>query len=245
MVWAAGDFDYVATRNQIIEGAMRIVGALDPDQTLTPALLSQGVKALQLLVKSWQNEHLFLWNFDIGSFVTVAAQEWYQNLAGLSSNALSQAIGLDKAWLVDSSGNDLELEVLSYSRYLDIRTKTTSTGRPTHIAFKPTFDADVSANVSEKHASFFLWPSPDAVYTIKPLVVFPLKDVDAAGGAGEIPVRFQRALKYGLAEDLFDEYPAESLNKMQYVQDKAANLFLTAKRSDQPQETTNEVEGLF
>lgn len=227
---AITDFDYLATRNEIIEGAMRIVGALDKSQGLTAELLDQGVKALQLLVKSWSNKHLFLWSFNQTSFVTVAAQEAYTTTE-LTGND-DAIIGLDKAWVVQSN-EDVQLEVISWSRYQDIRDKTTNAGRPLAIAFKP-----------EPNPSFYLWPSPDIVYTIKVLCLFPLRDFDSAAGSGDVPARFQRALKYGLAEDLFDEYPGP-INERVFVQAKAAELFREAKNSDVPVETTNEVEGLY
>lgn len=224
------DFDYLATRNEIIEGAFRIVGALEVEQNLTAGMLEQGVKALQLLVKSWSNKHLHLWSFNKSSFTTVAAQEAYttSDLVG-DDDAI---IGLDKAWVV-SSNDDLPLEIISYSRYLDFFDKETNTGRPAAIAFKRT-----------PSPSFYVWPSPDAAYTIKTLSVYPLKDFDVADGSGNIPANFQRALKYCLAEDLFDEYPGP-MNERQFVQNKAAELFREARNFDMPVETTNEVEGMF
>ncbi len=222
----ATDFDYLATRNEIIEGAFRIVGVLEAGQVLTAEQLDQGIKALQLLIKSWSNEHLFLWSFDQTSFATVVAQETYDS-------TLDQTIiGLDKAWIVDTN-EDIPIEVVSYSRYLDIVDKETNSGRPVLIAYKST-----------PAPSFYLWPSPDAIYTIKGLCVFPLEDFDVANASGDVPARFQRALKYGLATDLFDEYPGP-INERVFVQKKAAELFETAKIFDMPTETTNEVEGLF
>lgn len=223
---APTDFDYLATRNEIIEGAFRIVGALETGQNLTAGMLQQGIKALQLLIKSWSNKHLFLWRFNQTSFATVASQETYDS-------TLDQAIiGLDKAWVVDSN-EDIEIEVISYSKYLDIPNKTTNTGRPLAIAYKPT-----------PAPSFYVWPSPDAIYTINALAVFSLEDFDLAAGSGDVPARFQRALKYGLAEDLFDEYPGP-MNERQFVQQKAFDLFREAKLFDMPVETTNEVEGMY
>lgn len=227
---AITDFDYIATRNAIIASAFRIVGAVEAGEQPTAEQLAQGVEALQLLIKSWSNKHLFLWSFKQTSFATVADQELY-TITDLTGDD-DAIIGLDKAWVVDSD-DDIPLEVVSYSRYLDIVDKDTNDGRPHVVAFRPTPDP-----------SFYLWPTPDKAYTLKVLCTFPLQDFDTADGTGDIPVEFQRALKYGLAEDLLDEYPGP-MNERQYIQSKAFELFREAKRADVPVETTDEVEGLF
>lgn len=231
---ALTDFDYLATRNEIIEAAFRIVGVLEIGQTMSADMLNQGVKALQLLVKSWNNKHLYLWRFDQDTFPTVVGTTSYT-----PTTFTQRIIGLDKAWVQDSN-EDIPLEVISYSRYWDIPDKTTATGRPTHIAYRPSLNPSYTSS----EPSFYVYPKPDAVYNINILCPVALKDFDTAAGSGDIPVEFQRALKYGLAEDLFDEYPGP-MNERQFVQGKAAELFREAKNFNMPVETTNEVEGLF
>jgi hypothetical protein len=222
---APTDFDYLATRNDIIQRAFRIVGALEPGQTLSGEMLNQGVEALQQLIKSWSNKHLFLWSFNEETFSTVNGTVKYD------ATLDQEIIGLDKAWVLDSS-DDIQIEVISWSRYMDITDKA-ATGRPTVIAYKPT-----------PAPSLYLWPVPDAAYSVKLLAIYPLKDFDEAATSGDVPARFQKALTYCLAEDLFDEYPGP-MNERQYVAGKAADLFREAKNSDMDVETTDEVEGLF
>jgi hypothetical protein len=226
---AITDFDYLATRNEIIQRAFRIVGALEPGQVLSADMFAQGVDALQQLVKSWSNNHLFLWSFDQSSFSTVSTQSLYTTTELTGDD--DAIIGLDKAWVVDSN-DDLPLEVISYSRYQDIHDKDSS-GRPQVIAFKPT-----------PSPSFYLWPVPDAIYTIKLLSIYPLKDFDDAAGSGDVPAKFQKALTYCLAEDLFDEYPGP-MNERTFIAAKAAELFRKAKNADMPVETNDEVEGFY
>jgi len=144
----AADFDYISTRNQIIERAFRIVGALDLGNPLTAEQLAQGVQALQELTKAWQNEHLFLWTYNALSFSTVAAQVSY------SGTLSTELIGIDKAWVVDGD-SDLEVQVVPWSRYNEIRDKTLP-GRPTIIAMQPGVTPTA-----------YLWPVPDAIYTIR------------------------------------------------------------------------------
>lgn len=223
---APTDFDYLATRNEIIESAFEIVGAHEHGQVLSADYLDLGIKTLQKLVKRWGNKGFYLWNFKSSSFASVIDQELYDS-------TLDQAIiGLDKAWIVDSS-EDIPLEVISYSRYLDIWDKETNSGRPLAIAFRKT-----------PSPSFYLWPSPDAIYTIKVLAAFKLMDWDSASGSGDIPAEFQSALEYGLAEDLFDKFPGP-MNERTFIAGKASGLFTEAKNFDQQSETTSEVESLY
>ncbi|MBL0320562.1 MAG: hypothetical protein IPP74_14900 [Alphaproteobacteria bacterium] len=248
MAWAASDFDYLATRNEIIADAFEIVGVKRAGQNLTAAQLQQGVTTLQKLVKSWSNKHIFLWSFAKSSFTTSNNQPHYTNANGLAGLDLSQAIGLDKASVVvDSIETEVPLEVISYSHYLDISNKP-QTGRPMFIAYQPSWDLSDSSLLAEKHSGFYLWPTPDdnggSDYEINVLCLFPLKDFDTADGYGNVPARFQRALTYGLAEDLFDKYPGP-MNEREFVASKAAQLFREAKLSDVTPETTNEVESLF
>lgn len=222
----ATDFDYIATRNEIIESAFEIVGVKDKEQPLTAGQLDQGIKALQTLIKHWSNKHLFMWSFSQDSFSTVALQVSY------TSTIDTTMIGLEKAWVVDST-DEIPIKVVSYSRYLDIINKTSSTGRPLVAAFTRTPSPII-----------YLWPEPDAIYTMKIAKILPLKDFDLAAGTGDLSAQFLKALTYGLAEDLYDRYPGP-MNQMQFIQQKAAVLFQEAKNSDQPRETLNQVEGLY
>lgn len=58
---ALSDYDFNTTRNEIIERAYRIIGKLDPGDTLPGDMMVQAVIALNSLVKSWQSKHVFLW----------------------------------------------------------------------------------------------------------------------------------------------------------------------------------------
>lgn len=225
------EFDYISTRNEIISDAFEIVGVKEAGRSLTADELAQGVRILQVMVKAWNNKNLSLWSFNQSSFSTAASQEVYttSDLSG-DDDAI---IGLDKAWVVVDTNNDLELEVISYRKYQSIYDKESSTGRPRAIAFKPT-----------PSPSFYIWPSPDAVYTVKTLGIYPLKDFDTASGSGNLPARFQEALAYGLADRLFDRYPGP-MNERQYIQSKAEAFFLQAIGMEEAHETNCEVEGLF
>lgn len=221
-------FDYIATRNELIRDALEIVGALDTYEPMTAEMLAQGVRSLQLLTKHWNNKHVFLWAHNQFLFSTVAAQEVY------TSELDPEIIGIDKAYVRNVGElEDIPLEVISWSEYWDIQDKETDTGRPKVLAFKST-----------PAPSVYLWPNPDDSYTVRGLAVYALEDFDSASGSGDIPVRFQQALLYGLADKLFDKYPG-SMNSRQFIESKAAQYFAEAKAADIPSETTSEVAPLY
>lgn len=59
----SGTVTYRTNRNQIIEGALRLVGAVDPENAspATATQINNGAEALNLMVKSWEAVGLQLW----------------------------------------------------------------------------------------------------------------------------------------------------------------------------------------
>lgn len=223
----AADFDYLATRNEIIQDALEIVGVCEAEQSPTAEQLVQASKGLQSIIKHWSNKHSFLWSLDIGLISTVAATDNYVVAAGLDA-----AIGLEKAWYVNSN-QYIPLEVISYSEFVSIEDHENSSGIPKRIAFRPL-----------PSPSYYLDPIPDAAYVVRLLAVQSLEDMDSAGGSGDIPARFQMALTYALAVRLYDKYPAD-MNRMQWVAQQAKNFFTEASRRDVSTPTTEEIASAF
>ena len=58
---AATDYDFTATRTEIIEQAFRLIGVLSPGGTLTGNQLAEGVFTLNQIIKSLQSEGVLLW----------------------------------------------------------------------------------------------------------------------------------------------------------------------------------------
>jgi hypothetical protein len=220
------DFDYLATRNQIIEEALAIVNVKRDGQPLSAAQIAEGAKSLNLLVKSWTNKHVFLWSQVEEDLSTVASTASY------TSGFTPEALGIDKAAVVVGD-RDKEIQVITYSQYEAIEDKT-RTGEPQYIAF---YKVDRAAKV-------FLYPTPDQVYTVKFLSVLPLKDMEDADGYGDVTAQFQLALAYGLARLLHSKYPDEP-GKMKRVADMSQEFFLEACRGDRQIPSDDRVDSLF
>lgn len=222
---ATTDFDFYNTRNQIIQRAFRIVGALSEGEQMSAYQIDQGVNALNALVKSWQTRHIFLWRLEVISKSVTSGS------SSFTVTADPAVVGIDRAYWVDGT-TDHRIQVVSFREYQDIPDKQ-STGKPLAI----TFDAKESP-------TFYLYPELDETTTIKILAICKLKDYDGAGDTGEIPVRFHNALIYGLACDLADEYGLP-LGERQFIKMKADEFFSDAKRSDRERVDSSFVKSAY
>lgn len=214
---AATDYDFLANRNEIIAAAYRKIGVLSFGQEMDAEQLEEGVFALNLVVQDWENRGVFLWCRQILTETLVAATATY-------TPTDPAIIAVERAFLrATSDSTDDEIEVLSLDDYMGITNKT-DTGRPRVLHFN-----------LKQSASFTLWPIPDAAaaadYTLVYLGVSRLKDWDTAGGSGDIPSKYQRALVYDLAVELAPDHAVPS-SERDRLQLQADNYFKIAKGAD-------------
>lgn len=227
--------DFSQNRTEIIEAALRKIGALSLGQSVTSAQMDTAVKALNMLVKSWQTKGLFLWTLSEFTLATVIGTEAYTLEPGATgvTGLVDDIIGVDTAYWVNSN-DDERMDVWSYRRYQEEVQKQTISGQPMAIAVRPT----------ESPVTAYIWPSPAAIYTIKIIGIAKLKDWDNTTDKGGIPTRFQKALVYGLAADLAPEYGVP-LNERNALNSQAGELFAEAKRSDRDRSDYEVVCGAF
>lgn len=227
---ASTDFDYISTRNEIIERALRIVGALELGEPMSAEQVAQGSQALNEMVKAWETERVFLWTLKNLSFSTVAGTASYAGSALDTSN--SSIIGIDAAYYYNGSTEE-DLEVISWVEYQKIIDKAVQ-DIPRLVAVLP------NANT----ITAYFWPTPAAIYTIKLSAVCRLKDFDSSSSTGDFPSRFTRALVYGLAYDLSDEYSLP-VGEKDRIGVKANEALRKAKSSDLDREDDNCVKGAY
>jgi hypothetical protein len=184
---AVSDYDFNVTRNEIIQRALRLVGALSLGESVSADQYTQSAQALNSLVKFLQSEDIFLWT----------VRETTQALSnGTASYSLSSndpaVIGIDKAYLRINNFDD-PVEVISYQDYNEIRDKTAD-GDPTCVA--------LNGRITP---TLYVWPVPTQSRTLFYTAVVKLKDFDTAAGNPDFPVHYIEVLVYGLASRLADE----------------------------------------
>jgi len=188
---ALSDYDWTQTRNEIVERAYRMIGKLSVGETMSAEMLSQAVTALNAMVKSWQNEQVFLWTIKEFTLALTNGTKSY-SLAAVDP----QPYGIDKAYLRINSSDD-PVQVASWRQYVDIYDKEDS-GDPYLVAL----DMAIVPTL-------YVYPVPTQSRTLYYTGLVKLKDFDSASGSADFPVRWLQALTYGLAHELVPEYGSD------------------------------------
>lgn len=223
---ATTDYDFIASRNDIMQRAFRMVGALPTGQSLSGEQYQQGALALNEIVKSWQSKRIFLWTL----------KSLTLNLsAGVASYSLSNdpaVIAIDQAFVQINTDEDRPVRIISWREYQTILDKT-DTGDPYYC----TID-------NQPTPTLYVYPVQTATRVFKYTAITRLQDFDSATSNGGIPVRFQECLTYSLAEALSDEYGVAISERERYER-KAKELFREASRSDRDRADYEFVDGAF
>ena len=223
---AASDFDFVQTRTQIIEGALRKVGALGFGESVSGEEAVNAVIALNEMVKEWQTRDIFLWQLQLVT-VTINA-----NTASAALPTDPPVLGLDDAQYLETGSTYQDIEIISWREYQAIETKADS-GKIQKI----TMD-------NARGGSVFVYPVPTATTTVRILAITKLKDWDTTVATGDMPEHWALALKYGLASILADDYKLP-LNERSALAAKAMYYFGRAKGSDRDRSDRLVVRGSY
>lgn len=221
---AASDYDFILTRNELIEEAYRKIGALADGQNISAGQLSTGNSKLNSIIKSWSGEGIHLWTVLTETIATVAGTASY---TVPTTNGLKY---IEKAYRVDTA-DDVLIERMSLDEYEDIEDKT-SEGKPTHFSHRPA------------EGKVYFWQVPDAVWTIKLHGVRPLADWETAGSTGEFPSPWLNALRYALAVDLGEDNTIP-LKEIQYLRAIAVAEKRSARGKEIDREENPCVEGAY
>lgn len=222
---AASDYDFNLTRNQIVEAALGKIGVLGQGEVMRAEMLSEGVRALNLVLKEWANDGVTLWKYvEISQNITSGG--------GADYTLGNEVLAVDQVWYLNGTTYD-PVRVVSHREYLDIPDKA-STGSPLLVAIDYALATPV----------LYVYPTPDANYTLKLYCPTRIKDMDTAGGNADIQKEFLNALVYALAFELTPEYGVP-LGERNWVKNIAAEKYAKAKNADQEYADEENTEGAY
>jgi hypothetical protein len=195
----SGSTNFPSTGTLIINGALRLVGALSQGDTPTSSQTSEALDALNMLTKALAAKGLSLWTTRETDVAPLLATGTYTIGIGLATDT-AKPLKVTQAYLHNSTTNiDIPLRVVTRDEFTRLGKKTSS-GSPIQVWYEPLRDSGV----------LHVYPTPDsytvANCTLRIVNQKTFEDFDAVGDAPDFPQEWFEALKYGLAARLAGEY---------------------------------------
>ncbi len=225
----SGSYDFTATRNDIIDRALRKIGILSASATQ----ITDAAEELNSMVKDWQSgpDGVHLWALEDTS-KTFSSED-------ASFTPETDTIGITSAFVRDDNDYDHKVTVISYQRYLEITDKTT-TGRITHIAFN--YGEGALAPV------VYVWPTISSTYyaidTLHYIKFRKLEDFDSSTDNPDLPESWISALVWGLAANLAPEFSI-MLQDTQWLEQKASMAKLKAQAGNKEMVDSEFIESCY
>lgn len=201
----SGSTNFSTSRNELITGALRIVGGVAQGEVPTTDQITEAAEALNMLVKAWQVDGMQLW---------VTKEYTLTLVAGTSSyTPTTKMMKIISAYNHNTTNNiDIPMTVITRDEYNRLGNKTSS-GNPIQLLHIPNrIDSTVK-----------LFPTPDATSAANNEIVIvyqkPYDDFDTSADEPEFPSEWFDALKFGLAHRLCAEYGMNINDRKQLLQE--------------------------
>lgn len=189
--------NFNVTRNEIIHGALRILGVVGEGQTPSAQQYTDASEALNYLVKAWENQGVLIWCVKSTDITLVAGTADYN--IGLSQTvSVAKPLKIYQAFRRTTNNVDVPMTILSQQQYNMLGNKTSS-GAPSQLYY----------NSQRDYGTLSLYPVPDSTVTSDVVRIYyqrPIEDFDASTDNADIPQEMLRALKYDLANEMAFEY---------------------------------------
>jgi hypothetical protein len=197
--------NYTVTRDQIINRALRIVGAIASGESASSTYLAEASEALNQLVKEWQADGMQLWGILTSSFPLTATVSVYSIGLGQTINQTAPN-KVYQAWMRDNTAKtDQPMIVITRQEY-DILGSKFSPGVPNQVYYFPPGPLATGQIVG----TFTLYTTPDTFTATNKTFFytgqFPLLDMNVGTDIPDFPSYYYNALVWGLAEQLGFEY---------------------------------------
>lgn len=197
----SGSTDFSVDRDDLIEGALRVCGVLDPEAgSASSTQLTTGAEALNMIVKSLASDGMPLWAIKKKTITLTASQASYT----VSALSINRPLKIIAAYRTDTSGTDnidTPMEIITRDEYIS-RSSKASTGVPLELWYDP--------QLTSALATLYVYPTPDSTtatnYTVSFYYQTPFEDFDASTDTPDFPQEWYNCIKWKLASELAFEY---------------------------------------
>lgn len=196
----SGSTDFSITRGNIINDALALVGIIDPDDTPGANQTQRAGRMLDMMVKNLQTK-TDLWPTKDVTVTLTAGTQSYTVGSGADVDT-PRPLRLISARRQDSSGTEIDVDVVSRQEYMSLPTKSTQSPVNT-VYYDPQLDNGV----------LYVWPT-GATGNLTLICTFqrPLEDFDATANTPDFPQEWYLLLVYQLgvlAAPLFGVQPSQ------------------------------------
>lgn len=208
----SGSTDFSMTAVDLLKASMRACRVLQSGGTLTAAETTDGLEALNIVLKALMPHGLKLWLRKEQAITLTASKATYTLGPSGADVTMDRPVEIVSAYRRDSSNYDVTMTKMSRDEYLTLTDKAAE-GTPINYYFDP----------QRTTAQITFWNVPDTTaaseYTVRIHYRKPIDDLDASTDDIEIPVEWYRALKWQLAKELLTEFDvppvtAQRISKM-------------------------------
>lgn len=199
--------NFATSRDELIKGALRIVGALAQGETPTATMTSEAAEALNMLAKAWMADGMPLW----------VTREYTQALTASTASytPTTKMMKVIQAYNHNTSTNvDIPMRIITREEYNRLGNKTTS-GNPIQLVHIP--------NRTDSTIKVFPVPTSTEETYNQIIITYqkPYDDFDTSTDEPEFPAEWFDALKFGLAHRLAAEYGMDINDRRQLLQEAA------------------------
>ena len=185
------------TAHDVIRGAMRLIGAIDPGEELNGSEAADGLEALNEMLESWSNERLCVYQILQENFALVSGTASYTIGSGATFNT-TRPLDILSAFIRDD-GYDYPLRILDRKEY-DAITHKAASFEPEALYYQP----------SVANGIIYLHGVPAKTYSVtNGLYIDSMKQLQSFSGlttAIVLPPGYKRAIKYNLGPEIAPEY---------------------------------------
>lgn len=218
----SGSQDFTLTRTQVIDAALRVIGVIRSGDTVTndSNLETDCAQALNIMLKSWHNLGMPLWNRKEVVVPLIAYQKNYTvNYPGGNIN-IAPPIRIVDAFRTDLASNtDTEVSIIDRDEY-DLLSSKASNGVTTEI-FYDFQDVPVGTQ-----SNVFVWPTVTSNSSVNLHLIYHkgYDDMDAAANNLDFPQAWFAAVKYNLAVNLAPEFGRQVSPDLRQLAEKSLYL---------------------
>ena len=185
----------MGTANQIITDALKKLGVWQKGETIDADEGADGLRALNLMIDSWSNEDLMLYQ-QVQRTKALTSSDGQYTIGDSGDIDTTRPVRIATAYVQDSGGNDWPIKIINAAQWASISLKTVDGTYPSYLYYRPDYPLGV----------INLYPEPSSGLTLYLECWDQITQFASGVTSASLPPGYERALIYNLAIELAPEY---------------------------------------